>query len=360
VSARAAGEGRRSISAAEIAALTGGRLIGPGSTTASRVAPLDRAGPGDLSFLASPRYLSYFHASRAAVVLVADAMGDPGTGTVGPTARVLVADPHRALLAVLPVLYPPPEWAAGVHPTAIVGRGATWQDPVAIGSHVVLGAGVRLGRHVRIGAACVLEDGVQVGDDTELAPGVICYRGTEIGNRVILHAGVRIGTDGFGYVPGSGGAAHRKIPHVGRCLIGDDVEIGANSCVDRGSVDDTVVGPGTKIDNLVHVAHNVRIGARCLIMAQVGIAGSSRIGDDVILGGQVGIIDHLTVGQGARVLAQCGVMHDVPPGETVWWTPARPHREVLRALAALFKLPGLLRQLEQVPKHAEKPDGRGA
>ena len=345
------------ISAAEIAALTGGRLEGPGSAAATRVAPLDRAGPGDLSFLASPRYLSYFHASRAAVVLVADAVGDPGTA--GPAARVFVADPYRALFAVLPRLYPPPDWTAGVHDTAVIGRGATWQDPVAIGPHAVLGAGVRLGRHVRIGAGSVLEDGVQVGDDTELAPGVICYRGTEIGSRVILHAGVRLGTDGFGYVPGAAaGGGHLKIPHVGRCVIGDDVEIGANSCVDRGSVDDTVVGSGTKIDNLVHVAHNVRIGARCLIMAQVGIAGSSRIEDDVILAGQAGIADHLTIGKGARVLVQGGVMHDVPPGETVWWTPAKPHREALRALAALFKLPGLLRSLERASKQAEKPDDR--
>jgi len=347
----------RSVSAADIAALTGGRLVGPGTAAASRVAPLDRAGPGDLSFLASPRYLSYFHASRAAVVLVADAVGDPGEG---PAARVMVPNPHQALLAVLPVLYPAPPPVAGVHPTAVIGRGATWQEPVGLGPHVVLGADVRLGRGVRIGAGCVLEDGVTVGDDTELAAGVVCYRGTEIGSRVILHSGVRLGTDGFGYVPGSDGAAHQKIPHVGRCVIGDDVEIGANSCVDRGSVDDTVVGPGTKIDNLVHVAHNVRIGARCLIMAQVGIAGSTRIEDDVILAGQVGVAPHLTIGRGARALAQGGVMRDMPPGETVWGTPALPHREALRVIAAVFKLPGLLRNLEQVAKHAEKPDDRGA
>jgi len=348
--------GARSVTAAEIAALTGGALVGPATAEASRVAPLDRAGPQDLSFLAGPRYLSYFHASRAGVVLVAEALGDPGAG---PAARVIVPDPHRALLRVLPALYPPPPWTPGIHATAVIGRGATWEEPVSIGPHVVLGDGVRLGRRVRLGAGVVLGDGVRVGDDSELAPGVVCYAGTEIGQRAILHAGVRLGTDGFGYVPGSGGAAHEKIPHVGRCLIGDDVEIGANSCVDRGSVDDTVVGPGTKIDNLVHVAHNVRIGARCLIMGQAGIAGSSRIEDDVILGGQVGIADHLTIGRGARVLVQGGVMHDVPPGDTVWWTPARPHREVLRALAALFKLPGLLRDLEKQAKRAEKPDGRG-
>ena len=161
-------------------------------------------------------------------------------------------------------------------------------------------------------------------------------------SRVIIHSGARIGCDGFGYVFRDG--AHNKIPHVGRCIIGDDVEIGANTTIDRGSIDDTVIGSGTKIDNLVHIAHNVRIGEKCLIMAQVGVAGSVTIGDGAILAGQAGISGHLSIGAGARLAAQAGVFGDIPAGETWSGYPARPHRESLRASAALFKLAGMMRR----------------
>ena len=327
-------EPSRSLSAAEVAALTGGRLVGPSDTHVAAIAPLERAGPGDLSFLVSGRYLPYFERSRASIVLCAEALA---TAVGGATARVIVPDPHAALLTVLAVLYPTPAWTPGVHPTAVIGTGAMWSDPVAIGPHVVLGSGVTLGRNVRIGAQSVIGDGVTIGDDCELYPQVTCYTGTALGQRVILHAGVRVGSDGFGYVPGRAGAEHRRIPHVGRCVVGDDVEIGANSCIDRGSVDDTIIGDGTKIDNLVHIAHNVHVGKRCMILALAGIAGSCRIEDDVVIAGEVGISDHCTIGRGARVLVQAGVIGDVAPGATVWGTPARPHRDVLRATAALYR-----------------------
>jgi len=319
--------------------------VGPGATTVAGIAPLERAGPGDLSFLASPRYAPYFERTSASVVLVAPALErSPG----GPETRIIVADPYAALLVVLPVLYPQAVWEAGVHPTAVVGRGATWQEPVAIGAHAVIGHGVQLGKNVRIGAGCVLGDGVAVGDDTQLNPGVTLYSGTALGKRVIVHAGAVLGSDGFGYLPGKGGEDHRKIPHVGRCLIGDDIEIGANTCIDRGSVDDTVIGSGTKIDNLVHIAHNVRIGARCLIMAQVGISGSCLVEDDVILAGQVGLVDHLTIGRGARMLAQAGTIADIPAGATMFGTLARPHREYLRGQAALYRLAKIVDKLERL------------
>ncbi|HXM37143.1 MAG TPA: UDP-3-O-(3-hydroxymyristoyl)glucosamine N-acyltransferase [Gemmatimonadales bacterium] len=337
--------GTRPISASEIAALTGGRLVGPGTVTVAGIAPLERAGPGDLSFLASPRYLPYFQRTSASVVLVAPAF-DGAEG--GPETRIVVPEPYAALLVVLPVLYPQEVWEPGVHPTAVVGRGATWQEPVEIGAHVVLGREVQLGRNVRIGAGCVLGDGVAVGDDTQLFPGVTAYAGTALGKRVIVHAGAVLGSDGFGYIPGKGGEAHRKIPHVGRCLIGDDVEIGANTCVDRGSVDDTVIGSGTKIDNLVHIAHNVRLGARCLLMAQSGVAGSTHVEDDVIIGGQAGIADHITIGRGARLLVQSGTIADIPADATVSGYPARSHREYLRAQAALYRLAKIVDELERL------------
>ena len=197
-----------------------------------------------------------------------------------------------------------------------------------------------------VGAHCVIGTGVEIGADGHLYSNVTIYPGARIGQRVTIHAGARIASDGFGYV--QSGGAHLKIPHVGRCLIEDDVEIGANTTIDRGSIDDTVVGAGTKIDNLVQIAHNVRIGRACLIMAQVGIAGSVRVEDGAMLLGQVGVSGHHTVGKGARLAAQAGVFGDIPAGETWSGYPARPHKEALRAQAALFKLPSLLRRIERL------------
>jgi UDP-3-O-[3-hydroxymyristoyl] glucosamine N-acyltransferase len=343
-------EGGRRITAGELAALTGGRLIGSADVVVQGVAALDRAGPNDLSFLVSRRYLPYFQRSQAAAVLCSPEFAEEGGG---PPCRIIVPDPQVALLAVVPVLYPKPAWTSGIHPSAVIGARSTWEDPVAIGPHAVLGEGVRLGRNVRVGAGCVLGDGVQIGDDVELHPQVVCYGGTVVGNRVTVHAGARLGSDGFGYVPGQAGELPRKIPQVGRCIIGDDVEIGANTTIDRGSVDDTVIGAGTKIDNQVHVAHNVRIGARCLIAAQVGIAGSTHVEDDVLLGGQSGLGDHLHVGRGVRVTGGGGVIGDIEAGATVSGFPARPHREFLRAQAALHRLAQVIDQLEALVRAAD-------
>jgi UDP-3-O-[3-hydroxymyristoyl] glucosamine N-acyltransferase len=269
----------------------------------------------------------------------------------------VVPDPHAALAAIIPVLYPETPWQRGVHRTAVIGRGTTWEDPVALGPYVVLGEGVRLGKNVRLGAGTVLNDGVSVGNDVQTFPHVVCYSGTIIGDRVILHAGVRLGSDGFGYVPSQRGEPPRKIPQIGRCVIGDDVEIGANTTIDRGSVDDTVIGAGTKIDNLVQIGHNVRIGARCVIAGQAGIAGSTHIGDDVYLGGQAGLSSHVSVGNGARVLVQGGVIGEIAPRATVSGYPARDHREVLRAQATLYRLAEIVDELEALVRahHASQP-----
>jgi UDP-3-O-[3-hydroxymyristoyl] glucosamine N-acyltransferase len=210
----------------------------------------------------------------------------------------------------------------------------------------VIGDGVRIGDGTVIGTHCNLAAGVEVGERVHLYPSVTVYSGTRIGDRVTIHAGARLGSDGFGYVQRDG--QHLKIPHVGGCIIEDDVEIGANTTIDRGSIDDTVVGAGTKVDNLVQIAHNVRIGRVCLIMAQVGIAGSVRVEDGAMLLGQVGVSGHHTIGKGARLAAQAGVFGDIPAGETWSGYPARPPKEALRAQAALFKLPNLLRRIERL------------
>lgn len=333
------------LTAADVAGLTGGRVVGPGDVRVAGVAPLDRAGLDDLSFVASARYLPYLDRSRAAAVLCTEEFAAaPG----GPTTRIVVVDPYAALLAVVPVLYPESRRAPGVHRTAVIGPGARWEGAVTIGPQAVLGRDVRLGADVEIGAGCVLGDGVRIGAGSLLHPQVVCYAGTTIGARTIVHAGARLGSDGFGYVPGGPGQGHRKIPHIGRCIVGDEVEIGANTTIDRGSVDDTVIGDGTKIDNLVQIGHNVRIGARCIIMAQVGVSGSTIIEDDCIIAGQAGLAGHFTVGRGARIAAQSGVDRHVPPGTTVFGYPARERREYLRTLAAMNRLARIVGELEDL------------
>jgi UDP-3-O-[3-hydroxymyristoyl] glucosamine N-acyltransferase len=342
------GDGASTITAEAIAALVSGELVGDGKTAVSGVAPLDRAHESDLSILSSAKYAPMLAATRAGIVLV-----DPEFRDVAgqPRARIIVAQPLEKLLSLLPRLYPETPPVPGVAATARIGKNAVLGKRVSIGEYAVIGSGVRLGDGVAIGAHCVIGDNASIGEGTRLWPGVTIYPGATIGARTIVHSGVRIGCDGFGYMFRDG--AHQKIPHVGRCIIGDDVEIGANSTVDRGSIDDTVVGNGTKIDNLVHIAHNVRIGEKCLLMAQVGIAGSATVGDGAILAGQAGIGGHLSIGAGARIAGQAGVFGDVPAGETWSGYPARPHKESLRASAALFKLAGMMRRLEKLLEQSE-------
>ena len=333
----------RTITAEAIAALVAGELIGDGKTAVSGVAPLDRANEGDLSILSSAKYAPMLAGTKAGIVLV-----DPEFRDIAgrPRARIIVKQPLEKLLSLLPRLYPETSPARGIAATARIGRGAVIGERVSIDDYAVIGAGSRLAEGVTIGAHCVIGEGVSIGEGTRLLPGATVYRGATIGARAILHSGARIGCDGFGYVFRDG--AHQKIPHVGRCVIGDDVEIGANSTIDRGSIDDTVIGNGTKIDNLVHIAHNVRVGEKCLVMAQVGVAGSSTVGDGAILAGQAGISGHISIGAGARVAAQAGVFGNIPAGESWSGYPARPHRESLRASAALFKLAGMMRRLEKL------------
>lgn len=336
------------LTARDVAELVGGVVQGDSEAPVHGVAPIDRAAPGQLTFLASARYAPLLASCAASVVLVTPELADaPG----GVAARVVVAKPQEAMLRLLPVLYSPPVQRPGIDPTARLGRGVVLGEDISIGPYVVIGEGARLGDRVRLDAHAVVGDGVELGDDTHLFPHVTTYPGTRVGRRVVVHAGARLGNDGFGFV--FTGGSHQKIPHVGRCIIEDDVEIGANTTIDRGSIDDTVIGAGTKIDNLVMIGHNVRVGRLCLIVAQAGISGSTRLGDGCVVGGQVGIAGHGQIGDGARLAAQAGVFGDVPAGETWSGYPARPHREALRAQSALFKLAGMIRRLEKLLERAE-------
>ena len=332
-----------------IATAVGGQLVGDPAARVRGIAPLDRAQTEELSFLSSPKYASLFADSRAGVVLVTpELVESPGAAR----ARIVVEKPHDALLSLIPKFYLTPTAEPGIHPTAVIGRGARLATHVTIGPYAVIGDGARIDDEAVIDAHVVVGAGVSVGARSHLYPNVTAYRGAVIGQRVIVHAGARLGSDGFGYV--FRGGRHDKIPHVGRCIIEDDVEIGANTTIDRGSIDDTVIGAGTKIDNLVHIAHNCRIGRLCLIMAQVGIAGSVRVEDGCIIAGQVGVSGHHTIGQGATLAAQAGVFGDIPAGETWSGYPARPHKEALRAQATLFRLAPLMRQLEKLLNSATR------
>lgn len=331
------------LTAQAVADLVGGRLIGNGSTELRRVGALDRADSATLCFLLSTKYLPYFSASKAGAVLITPELAEE---PAGPATRIVVKDPYSAMLSVLPRFVPPPVVATGVHPTAVLGDGVELGPDVFIGAYVVLGRGVKIGARSRLDPTTVIGDRVTIGEDCHLGPGVVCYEGSRLGNRVMLKASAIIGGQGFGYLPSSTG--FQRIPHVGACILDDDVEIGSHCTVDRGSFDDTVIGRGTKLDNLVHVAHNVRIGQHCLLVATVGIAGSARIGDRVTLAGGVGIGDHVNVGERATLSARATVISDVPPGATYGGFPARPHREFLRAQAALYRLAPIAAQLESL------------
>lgn len=327
----------------EIAEIAGGTVAGDPGFRVSRLCPIGEAGPSELGFLADRRYLERARGSAPGAVLVSTELS--GSLPEG-VHRVIVSDPHGALKRLVRAMHPPSPREVGIHPSATFGPGVRLGEAASIGPGVVVGEGCRIGDRVSLGAHVVVGAGVRIGDDTVLHPHVVLYPGVEIGARVILHAGVRVGVDGFGYAPGSDGFPER-VPHVGGCRIEDDVEIGANSTIDRGSIGATVIGRGSKLDNLVHIAHNVRIGPGCILTAQVGIAGSTSIGAGSQFGGQSGVIGHLEVAPGTRVAAKSGVMKDVERGELLSGIPARPNAEYLRAMAELYRIGAARRELER-------------
>lgn len=314
--------------ASQLAKLVGGTFDGDGDPEIQGVAPLDRASASELSFVAHPKYVPYLADSQAGAILVTESLIPRGSTTLP---RIVVGDVHRALAEALTVFYPDEGLIAeGVHPTVVLGRN------------------VAIAEGARIGAYCVIGDDCTIGAGTMLYPHVTLYSKIRLGERCIVHSGARLGSDGFGYTFVDG--KHRKVPQVGGVVIGDDVEIGANTCIDRGSVGPTEIGNSVKIDNLVHIGHNVRIGDLSIIVAQVGVSGSTTIGQGVTIAGQAGLQGHIRIGDGAVIGGQAGVFGDVPAGATYSGYPARPHKESMRAQAALFKLPELLKRLRKLEK----------
>ena len=326
------------------AELTGARLEGQSEWTFRHVVPVAQAGRGKLGFLADRRYLRHLDASSAEAVLVSDDLSPSVRGRVPNL--LITGQPRVALAQLLDQLHPGVAARPGIHPTAVLGRGVRLGSDVHIAAYAVLEEDVEVGDRVHIGAHVSVGRGSRIGADSELYPSVVLYPGTRLGRRVVLHAGTVVGSDGFGYVQHEG--RHEKIRQVGGCLIGDDVEMGAHCCVDRGSIGDTVIGDGTKTDNLVHVAHNVTVGEHSLLIAQVGISGSTTLGRGVVMAGQSGATGHLDIGDGARVAVQTGVIRDVPAGTSVVGFPGRPRGEYWKSMAAMRKLPALRARVKKL------------
>ncbi|HKQ98274.1 MAG TPA: UDP-3-O-(3-hydroxymyristoyl)glucosamine N-acyltransferase [Candidatus Polarisedimenticolia bacterium] len=324
----------------EIAERVGGRLVGDPARRLAAVRPLDAAGPHDLSFLANPRYRDEALASRAGALLLRDPDRIEGRD------QVLVDHPYTALAAAMSLFHPERRPAPGVSDRAVVAADARLGRDVSIGPLAVVGARAVVGDRVVLMAGVILGDDVSLGAHSVLHPGVVVYAGSIVGARVTLHAGVVVGSDGFGFGEEGGGRA--KIPQVGIVRIEDDVEVGANTTIDRATFGETVIGRGSRLDNLVQVAHNVHIGEGSVLVAQSGIAGSTRLGRSVIVAGQSGVAGHLTVGDGAVVGAKSAVLADLPAGAFVVGHPAIAHRDWKRAQAAWRRLPDLLRTVQRL------------
>ena len=348
---------------AELSRLCGAELRGEGSGSIEGPASLSEAGPREISFLASMKYREAFLATRAAAVLVPRDFESPRDDV----ALLLCADPSAAFTRVVGAFVAPePPPATGIHPTAAVDPSAEIGERCSIGPQCSVSAGARLGEDVVLHAGAHVGRGVSIGAGTVLHPSVVCYHGVRIGERCVLHAGAVIGADGYGFEPTRDpDRPWSKIPQCGTVVVEDDVEIGANTTIDRARFGATRIGRGAKIDNLVHIAHNVAIGAGALIIAQVGIAGSTRVGERAILAGQAGINGHIEIGAGARIAAQAGVFGDVPKGAEYLGWPARPRAEAMRRYALVERLPQMQEKLKDLDRRigeleprAREPRGR--
>jgi UDP-3-O-[3-hydroxymyristoyl] glucosamine N-acyltransferase len=329
----------------------GASLLGDATRVVTGVAPLETAGPEHVSFLTNRKYLRQAEVSRAGAFVVARDVTDL------PGALLQVDHPQQALIALLELFHPEASAPPGAHPAACVAEGARIDRTASVGPLAVVEAGAVIGPRSRVGALSFVGAGAVLGEDVRLHPRVVVLERVRLGNRVIVHSGAVLGADGFGYA--FDGRAHRKIPQVGGLRIEDDVEIGANTAIDRATFGDTVVRRGTKIDNLVQVGHNCDVGEDVILVAQVGIAGSSRVGNRAMLAGQVGIADHVTIGAGAILTAQSGVPSDVPAGEVWGGYPSRPVAETRRIWASESRLPELIKRVRELEKRVrELEEGR--
>ena len=331
----------------ELAAHVGGEVLGDGATLIERVARLEFAGPGELSFVEDEKHAESGALSHAACLIVPEGV------TLEERCAIIVKNPKLAFAQIAEILHTAPAPTPGVHPTAVIDASAQLAADAYVGPHVTIGAQTAIAAGSQIHAGCVIGDNVTIGKGCVLRPNVVLYDGVILGDRVTLHANAIIGADGFGYVRGP--ESYQKFPQIGGVILGDDVEIGAQTCIDRGSLGTTRIGNGTKIDNLVQIAHNVEIGARVVIASQTGISGSTVIEDDAVIGGQVGMGDHARVQSGAIIGSKAGVLPGKIVRRGVWWgVPVVPLDEYKRRNAHVGRLPETRAELKELRQQLEE------
>lgn len=336
---------------AQLAELIGAEYRGRGDVVIESAAPIETARNGQISFLSNPAYKKYLATTDASALVVAPGLDVTRCSVItGP-------NPYLLFSKIIDILYPPPyERRWEIHPTAVVSPSARLAARIDIGPHVVIEDDVRIGAETVIEAGAFIGKGTAIGSACHLGPNVTIRYGCKIGDRVVIYAGTVIGSDGFGFAPTAPGEEFKKIRQVGWVEIEDNVEIGANVTVDRGALGPTVIERGVKIDNLVMIAHNVRIGANSIIVAQAGISGSTRLGRSVIVAGQAGLVGHIEIGDGAAIGAQAGVSKSLEAGKAYTGYPARPLMEQRRIDAALSQLPELLRRVAELERQAGRKD----
>ena len=327
----------------ELAALVGGEVVGDPELVIERVAPIEVAQPGDITFVANRKYVPCTRTTKASAIIVSPEFRQLKRNLI------VTQNPYLAFARAVGILMEEKGGRTpGIHPAAVVSPDARIGRDVVVGPHVTVEGGAHIGDRVTLMAAVYIGRGASVGDDTVIHPNAAVYHGVRVGCRCIIHANVTLGSDGFGWAPN--GQGYERIPQVGATVVGDDVSIGANSVINRGALGNTSIGNGTKIDSLVIISHNVEVGENCLFVSQVGISGTVKIGNHCSFGGQAGVAGHLTIGDNVQVAGQAGVSHHLESNGTYFGSPARPIREMRRAVAAFRRLPELRDEIRHVQK----------
>ncbi|MEW6714534.1 MAG: UDP-3-O-(3-hydroxymyristoyl)glucosamine N-acyltransferase [Nitrospirota bacterium] len=329
----------------EIAGIIGGSIVGNPDVEITGASGINEARQGDITFLSGKKKSPDLSGIKASAIIVKEEIKG-----LAPASMLLIDNPYLAYAKALELFHKKPYKPSGISSKAVIGNNVSFGNDVSIYPLAYVSSNAQIGSRVSIFPGAYIGEGVIIGDNSVIFPNVSIMEGTRIGMGVTVHSGTVIGSDGFGYVPVSG--TYYKMPQVGGVIIEDEVEIGANVTIDRATTADTIIGLGTKIDNSVHIAHNVKIGRHCIIVAQVGIAGSVEIGDGVIIGGQAGVIEHMKIGNGAVISAKTGVTEDIPDGQTTSGYPSMPHKDWLRTQSSLRRLPEYIKRIHELERRA--------